>query len=278
MPEPPARVPPVPDLPAHIPAISRPLRDPEAAARLEWVALHPERVVGAAGLRRESAARGVRGYFGIPPNPRVALHFYAPDAVLERFWRVRRELYPALRTEFDVVFVPNFSVYEDAPRLEHVVNIKRAALVAAEMAAAGVPAVPDVGWYCREDLDRWADWLAAAGYPAVAFSFQAVGLRNRAGGAWRGYLAGLEYLAGRLPPGTLFVLVGLSSPARLAEAARVLGGRRACAVNTDAFLKSRKARVPAARRDAEFAREAARLVGAYAAVLGEVAEVAQAAV
>jgi len=264
MPNPPAGAPRIPDLPAHIPAISRPLRDPEAAAQLEWVALHPERVVGAAGLRRECARRGVRGYFGLHPGTKVALHFYAPDAVLERFWRVRRALYPALRAEFDLVFAPNFSVYEDSPRLEHLVNIRRAAVVAAEMAAEGVPAVPDVGWYCREDLDRWAEWLAAAGFPAVAFSFQAVGLKNRAGGAWRGYLAGLEHLAGRLPDRAAFVLIGLSSRARLAEAARVLGGRRACVVNTDAFMKSRKARVPGSRRDAEFAAEAARLARACA--------------
>lgn len=264
MPNPPAGAPRIPDLPAHIPAISRPLRDPEAAAQLEWVALHPERVVGAAGLRRECARRGVRGYFGLHPGTKVALHFYAPDAVLERFWRVRRALYPALRAEFDLVFAPNFSVYEDSPRFEHLVNIRRAAVVAAEMAAEGVPAVPDVGWYCREDLDRWAEWLAAAGFPAVAFSFQAVGLKNRAGGAWRGYLAGLEHLAGRLPDRAAFVLIGLSSRARLAEAARVLGGRRACVVNTDAFMKSRKARVPGSRRDAEFAAEAARLARACA--------------
>lgn len=284
MPDPPTGAPPIADLPAHIPAISRPLRDPEAAARLEWVALHPERVVGTAGLRRECARQGVRGYFGLHPETKVALHFYAPDAVLERFWRVRRALYPALRAEFDLVFAPNFSVYEDSPRLEHLVNIKRAAIVAAELAAEGIPAVPDVGWFCREDLDRWAEWLSAAGYPAAAFSFQAVGLKNRAGGAWKGYLAGLEYLAARLPGGVAFALVGLSSRARIAEAARILGGRRACVVNTDAFMKSRKARVPASRRDAEFAAEAARLARACAGLFRpaepteEVAELAQAQV
>lgn len=286
MPDPPARVPGIPELPPHIPAVSRPLRDREAAASLPWVALHPERVVGAAGLGRECAARGPRGRFGLAAGTRVALHFYAPDAILERFWRARHAIYPALRGGFDLVFVPNFSVYEDSPRLEHLANMKRAAAVAVEMAAAGIPAVPDVGWYCRDDLDRWAAWLSDAGYPAVGFSFQAVGLRNRAAGAWKGYLAGLEYLSGRLPPGTAFALVGLSSPARVAEAARVVGGRKVCVVNTDAFLKSRKARVPASERDAEFTRGAARLAEAYAAVLsahlapppGEVANLAQAQV
>ena len=45
-------------------------------------------------------------------------------------------------------------MYGNQPRAEHLLNFRRSLLIAAEMAAAGIPAVPNVYWYRVEDLDR----------------------------------------------------------------------------------------------------------------------------
>jgi len=73
---------------------------------------------------------------------------------------------------WDLVLAPNFSMYTNQPRAEHLLNFRRNLLIAAELAAAGVPAVPNIYWFRKEDLDRYLAWVADVGLPALAVNLQ----------------------------------------------------------------------------------------------------------
>jgi hypothetical protein len=88
---------------------------------------------------------------------------YGEDPLVEAFWARRAELDLVARLaeqRWDLVLAPNFSMYANQPRAEHLLNFRRNLLVAAELAAAGVPAVPNIYWARKEDLDRYLAWVA----------------------------------------------------------------------------------------------------------------------
>ncbi|OPX83400.1 MAG: hypothetical protein A4E53_04639 [Pelotomaculum sp. PtaB.Bin104] len=123
-------------LPVHLPAVADPLKKTPGAGELPWVVIHGARFFSSTGtgLRPSAAAVGgnVRRWLNVAPETRVGIHFYVKDRFLEGFWRYREDIYPLL-CQFDLVFSPNFSVYEDSPRYEHLVNIRRCAIVYKEM-------------------------------------------------------------------------------------------------------------------------------------------------
>lgn len=264
------------ELPTHIPAVAAPFRLPPPPM---WLAIHAARAVFRAdgrGLRPVIEKHGVRWALNLHPETPLALHFYVPDRPLEGFWHSRQDLYPWIGKQFNLVFAPNFSVYEDAPRMEHIINIKRSATVYSEMVEAGIPAVPDIGWYEVRDLDRWAAWLNEVRPPLVAFSFQGVGLPARSSNAWRGYLAGLRYLHERLREDIGIILVSVAAPTRVAAAVAAVPGRRVLTMNTLAWGLSRKGRcidnTPADRgthRDEVFLQNLADLGRAYGTAMGK---------
>jgi hypothetical protein len=213
-----------------------------APSLLPWVAANAARIVisrdyETGGLRRETGS--VREFARVHPDTRMALHFYVPDPPLEAFWRTRREIYPALK-EFDLVTAPNFSVYEDSPRLEHLVNMKRSALVYAEMLDRGIRAVPDVSWLNGTDLDRWAEYIRRHNIPVISTSIQTVG--KNAGHFWRQYLEGIIYLCGRIPEETVVILTGAGNSEKMAAIQSALP-QKVVFLTTQPFLLARKGRV-----------------------------------
>lgn len=232
------------ELPAYLPAVTSPLETgPPAAADLPWAVLHGGRVLLADGsvVRPSVVNAGPRRIYNLDPRTKLGIHFYTPDRTLEGLWRNRSRLYPFL-SGFDLVFGPNFSIYEDSPRTEHLLNMKRSTVMYREMLEEGIRVVPDVGWYGREDLDRWAAWIAENKIPIVAFSTQVVGFGKRATNAWRGYLAGLKYLLSRTPEEVRVVVVGLGGPERIQALFDYIPDREFVFMNSRAFVNARKGR------------------------------------
>jgi len=225
-----------PGLPEHIPLVATRLHEPPPPGLLPWAAVHAAKVP--LKVWREG---GVKEYYNLPRETKLMLSFYAPDGALEKFWHRRGERYEALKREFDAVFAPNFSVYEDSPRIEHLIQMRRSNLVAAEMARQGIAVVPDTGWYNREDLDRWADFVKESAPRAVGFSFQTVGKRHKGKAeAWKSYLAGLRYFHHRLPGDTRIIVVGVNSVKRMRGVLRVVGERPVSFLDTTSFYTARK--------------------------------------
>lgn len=148
---------------------------------------------------------------------------YGEDPLVEGFWTRRRDLYPRLAEhDWDLVLAPNFSMYGNQPRTEHLINFRRNLLVAEELLDAGVNAVPNLYWYRLEDLERYDRWLADTTPPAVATNLQTF----RTEADWTQMaLPGLHYLAAVLPAGTRFVATGTSRQDRLNQLVALFGDR-----------------------------------------------------
>lgn len=216
-------------LPAFIPQIDGSRQD-QLDVALHWPAY-------AVGLRRvfslashaifprwrtgETAAE----VLGLPPSTLTVFSGYGEDPLVEMFWTVRdreRLIDRLAALRFDLVLAPNFSVYGNWPRAEHLLNMRRSLLIAAEFADAGVSAVPNLYWYRLEDLKRYVDWLGTATPPAVAINLQTV----RESGNWETWtLPGLHWLAENLPTQLPVVLTGLSRRDRIATAVELFGER-----------------------------------------------------
>jgi hypothetical protein len=150
---------------------------------------------------------------------------YGVDPLVEAFWTYRRRdrLVEQIAAQgWDVVLAPNYSIYGNWPRIEHLVNMRRSVMIAAELAAAGVVAVPNVYWFRLEDLRRWADWSLEADLPAIAVNLQTV----RENSNWESWsLPGLTWLAENLPATLPVIVTGLSRADRIAAVAQLFGTR-----------------------------------------------------
>lgn len=216
-------------LPAFIPQVDG-SRQEQVDAALHWPAY-------AVGLRRVFSPTSHSIYprwrtgetaaevLGLPASTLTVFSGYGEDPIVEAFWTVRQgdrlvERLAALK--FDLVLAPNYSVYGNWPRAEHLLNMRRSLLIAAEFADAGVATAPNLYWYRLEDLRRYVDWLDNATPPAVAINLQTV----RENPNWDSFaLPGLHWLAEHLPADLPVVLTGLSRHDRIATAVELFGER-----------------------------------------------------
>ena len=77
-----------------------------------------------------------------------------------RFWAERKKRIVAIRN-FDAVFAPNFSVYEDAPRFEHILAIRRSQTFVKEMVAEEYLSSPMCrGIAVRISMSSLSSWIA----------------------------------------------------------------------------------------------------------------------
>ena len=226
-----------PDLPPYVPVVTAPLHERAGPDELLYAAIHGGK------FRAGAWERGIRGAAGLPGEAGVILDLYVPDEAVRSFLRNRGRWLGALRANRAASFAPNISVYEDSPRLEHLLAMKASALFALELSAAGVPVVLDVSWYEKADLDRWAAFIRESGAGCAAFSFQTVGKRHKGSSAWKGYLAGFRYFCSLLPPGVRVAVVGAASRERLRAIAAAAGGRPLTLVDTESFVSARRGKL-----------------------------------
>lgn len=221
-------------LPAGLPAFIPQVASIPAIRRLDE---HLRWPAYAAGLRRvfswrthrvypKLEGRTARDVLGLADGQLAVLAMYGDDPLVEGWWtwrRVRGLAAEIAAQQWDLVLGPNYSVYGDQPRAEHLINMRRSVLAAAELAAEGVTAVPNLYWYRLEDLRRWASWITGdAGLAAVAVNVQTMRTRRD----WDTWLyPGLCWLAENLPAALPVILTGLSRPDRIAAAASLLGSR-----------------------------------------------------
>ena len=130
-------------------------------------------------------------------------------------------------------------MYANQPRTEHLLNFRRNLVLAAELVAAGVPAVPNIYWFRKEDLDRYVAWAEDVGPPALAVNLQTF----RTEDDWVGTaLPGLTYLSLCLSEQTKLVFTGGTRPNRLADLGPAV--RRPVVVRLTKTGAGRPARAP----------------------------------
>ena len=163
-----------------------------------------------------------REALGLAQGQLAVLVGYSDDPLIEGLWTRRRSLVGTIASQaWDLVLAPNFSMFGTQPRAEHLLNFRRNLLLASEMAAAGIPAVPNLYWFRKEDIDRYLAWCDVARPAAVATNLQTL----RTEGDWEYGLAGLTYLATGLAPEVAMIVTGASRPERIATLVELFGPR-----------------------------------------------------
>ncbi len=112
------------DLPYHIPVLPDPLKVLPGDLP-QTVAVHAGNMFSRRGehIFKKYLEKGYQGALNIHNNTKAILEFYVRDKTLEGFWDKRRNIYLDLKKmNFEAVIAPNFSVYEDAPRIDHLYN------------------------------------------------------------------------------------------------------------------------------------------------------------
>jgi hypothetical protein len=208
---------PLPPLPSYIPRVQP--RRGFHASQCAAVAVPLDRV-GVSGRVKPSAQ--VKAALSLPAEAIVIVSSFQDDSVLETAWRHRRALVESLAPAgYDLVTVPNFSVWKGDPPLEHRYNIARSLRMFEMLVEAGVPTIPHVSWYLlRPDVDEWIGELRRwSGLPA--FSLDAQTLDKEDDWAWA--LRGLRRLFEGIGQDWDVLLNGVAQPDRIREVTRICG-------------------------------------------------------
>lgn len=225
---------------------------PAFDADLHWAAygIGLRRVLSPTTHRVYPKFAGVRAHdaLGLGPEQLAVLVSYAEDPLVERVWTDRARLIEEFAAQrWDLVLAPNFSMYGNQPRTEHLVNFRRSLALASEMAAAGIPAVPNVYWFRKEDLDRVIAWVDDVAPAAIATNLQTF----RTDQDWELMaLPGLTYLARNLAPEVTYIVTGSSRADRIATLIELFGDRlHLVSQNPQQYARHGAVMTPAGRVD-----------------------------
>jgi hypothetical protein len=135
----------------------------------EAVALNTFEVIDSRSQCRDRSAEELRQRFMIASDATVLLISVNHDRHVESFWehRSQAKLEELGRLGIAAVSTPNFSLFDDAPRIHSVRNLWRILRTAEDLADAGVMPILHVNAICREDWRWWAKVLRRN--PAVRY-------------------------------------------------------------------------------------------------------------
>jgi hypothetical protein len=207
-----------PQLPAFIPQVDGgEMGDLDGDLNWPAYALGLRRVVSETTLRvypRFASCSAAEG-MGLRPGQLAVLVGYGLDPLVEAVWTKKASLLAEIaRQRWDLVLAPNYSMYGSQPRAEHLLNFRRNLLIAAELDGLGVPAVPNIYWFRKEDLDRYISWMGDVTPAAIAVNLQTF----RTEADWEEMaLPGLTYLSLGMPEATRLVATGTSRADRIAD-------------------------------------------------------------
>lgn len=240
------------ELPGHMPVLPDRFREIPKSDIMTVVGIHAGSMFSRNGekINPSYLDRGFAGALNIDPKTEGVLQFYVRDRTLEGFWDNRRYIYHDLKKmNLKGIISPNFSVYEDAPRMDHIFNIKRTSVCYNEMKEAGLSSIPDISWYSRNDLDEWIREINRNKVKTIAFSFQVVDVQLKASNVWRTYILGFKYLCQSIDPGVRIVIIGLTSPRRIIEIFKAAEGHKISILNQSAFVQSRRGMLSQGRQE-----------------------------
>jgi hypothetical protein len=230
-------------LPEHIPILPDHFKRQPNYGLVPVVAVHGGNMFSSNGERISPnyLNKGYTGALNVDERTKAILQFYVKDRTLEGFWDNRKEIYKDLRKmRFEAVIAPNFSVYEDTPRIDHIYNMKRSSIVYNELLEAGINAVPDIAGYDYKDIDRWCRAINESDVKLIAFSFQTVDIALKASNLWKSYILGFRYLCENISHHVEIILVGIVSPVKIMEIYKATKGQKIHILNQSGYVQSRR--------------------------------------
>ena len=229
------------DMDGHIPILIDKLQ--EIYDYTKVIAIHGEHFFSRSGEKiiNNYSQNGFRKCLNVDESVDGILEFYVKDRTLEGFWKNRNAIYEELKKQGLVaVIAPNFSVYEDAPRLEHIYNIKRSIIVYNELIDNDINAIPDISWFNLRDLEFWVEIIKKSDVKLIAFSFQVVDVRLKASNAWKDYLAGFKYLCKSIRSDIGIVIAGVASVNKIKVILEAADRRKIYFLNQSAYVQSQR--------------------------------------
>ena len=227
----------------HIPVLPDRMINTPKYEVMPIIALHAGNMFATNGekINKSYLEKGYRKALNIDKRTEAIIEFYVKDRTLEGFWDKRKGIYEELkRMNVKAVITPNFSVYEDVPRIDHLYNIKRSTIVYNEMIDEGINAIPDIVWYTKEDLDRWQEAINRSDIRVIAFSFQVVGVQLKASNIWQSYLTGFRYICKKINRNIKIITIGVSSTERIEKIFKAANGHELYILNQAAYVQSRR--------------------------------------
>ena len=169
-----------------------------------------------------SPQKNLKHRFRIPPKSKTILSFFTQDSWMDNYAinlkKLAREI---AKYKPDYVFGPDFSVYDNYPRFDTIINMRRRFLAMKEMQDRGLKVIPCLGWIREEDLDRNINWCLQNKTKYALINFQTVSIPSH-NPAWDKELEDLRTIKKALPD-TQFFIVGSSAENRLKSIMEVLG-------------------------------------------------------
>jgi hypothetical protein len=170
---------------------------------------------------RVLTAAEMRAALGVLPDTVLIVTSFHLDNFLELLWGKRRELVKAIaRAGYDLVTVPDFSVWDGDTRLEHRYNIARSLRMFELLVEAGTPTLLNVSWYLQRDIDDWAsflrDWSGSR-----AFSIDLATLTSERD--WACGIRGLRRLFEQIGQDWEVLVNGVALRERIAEVSQICG-------------------------------------------------------
>jgi hypothetical protein len=232
----------IPELPPHLPVLVQAYAD---EVQVPWVMLHGGRLFGRSGRLTLKHHRPLREVYRLGPDTKIGIEFFVEDSVLEALWANRAAVNQMLaRLGADLVLAPNYSVWVDHPRMEALIQQRRAFIHYHQLLEAGVTAVPDVGFSLFEPDGRlWAEWVNSQ--PTLqAVSLFCGGRKIHA--SRTAHVESVEDVAlfhETVRPEVAFILGGVHAPDRLRDYRAAAPGRRLTVCNGMAYSLAQRRRL-----------------------------------
>ena len=116
------------------------------------------------GILRFGSRRALLERFKLASDVQIVLSGTDRDPLLERWWSLsdREALIRGLRKlGISLMTTPNFSLFDDVPRLDNLYNMKRIALTWSEVQREGLPCALHLNARTDRDWERWVEFLKA---------------------------------------------------------------------------------------------------------------------
>ncbi|MEN8907177.1 MAG: DUF4417 domain-containing protein [Clostridiales bacterium] len=231
-------------LPTNIPVIQERIGSLIKEKDLDYVVVNAGNILSTNGesVRKKYKDIDIVKSMNLKNGTKTILEFYIKDRFLEGFWDQRFDHYKNLKKlKFNYIITPNFSVYDDLPRIDHLYNIKRSSIIYNELIDNNINAIPDIGWFNARDLEIWIEEINRNDIKLISFSFQNVGVALKPSNIWKQNLLGLRYLCSNIKTDVDILIVGVASPFRILEIYKSIEkSNRLIILNQTAFIHSRK--------------------------------------
>jgi hypothetical protein len=213
-----AEQPPLPSLPSYIPSVSRGSGKLFTGFSPGYIAIGINHVISPVEL---NVVANLHQRIGVPETTKIVITGYAKDPLIEAIWPNRRKVFRELAQHNFALITPiNYSIWDNQPHAERLINLKRGLLTYEALLKLGLPTIPHIYWYGPKDLDRWLVWLNLnPSINTVAINLQTLRGKHE----WKVAISDLNFFVAKLSRPLHYIVTGPQSPQRIEECRQTLG-------------------------------------------------------